>query len=372
MKNKGSYLSRILSLITVISLLLLSCGSAFAAPEVTTAEMKGQYLVDESPVKGVSFDIYKIADFQGGVTFTWTEEFSKYGITIPDFLSAEESSTFTNTLVGYIQRDKLNSIKHGVTDDSGSFEFKNLELGMYIVVGQRYETQTHIYEPVPFIVFFPHATEEGIPAYSTEVLVKPRMVEQLPKVDRHVLKVWDDSTTSSRPDSISVQLLKDGEVYETIELSAENNWRHSWKDLDGRHEWRCIEKDKVSGYTTSSKEEGLTYVITNKRNTPPPPSTYTPPPTPTRPTPFASVEVPSITIPEGVPILAEYPNLPEEPPAEPEPEPEIVPEQPVPKDPVIPKTGQLSWPIPVMTCMGLVSLGGGMIGTKKEDDDKEE
>ena len=41
-------------------------------------------------------------------------------------------------------------------------------------------------------------------------------------VRRQVLKVWEDDGTEARPESVTVQLLRNGEVYETVTLSEEN------------------------------------------------------------------------------------------------------------------------------------------------------
>ncbi len=56
----------------------------------------------------------------------------------------------------------------------------------------------------------------------------------IPTVDFPVTKVWEDNNDelNIRPESISVELLKDGEATgETVELNANNNWTHTFKDL---------------------------------------------------------------------------------------------------------------------------------------------
>lgn len=57
-------------------------------------------------------------------------------------------------------------------------------------------------------------------------------------IERKVLKVWrDDGNEEKRPEQIVVQLLRDGEVYDTVTLSNDNNWRYTWPELSADHHW---------------------------------------------------------------------------------------------------------------------------------------
>ena len=77
-------------------------------------------------------------------------------------------------------------------------------------------------------------------------------------------KIWEDeSTPALRPESISVQLLCDGEVYDTAILSEENGWYYLWSGLDPDHDWSVAEEDVPVGYTVLTSREGWAYVITN-------------------------------------------------------------------------------------------------------------
>ena len=61
-----------------------------------------------------------------------------------------------------------------------------------------------------------------------------------------MLKVWEDGDQeTTRPESVRVQLLRDGEVYDTVTLSAENGWRHTWEDLSKQFVWQVIEEAEL-------------------------------------------------------------------------------------------------------------------------------
>lgn len=92
--------------------------------------------------------------------------------------------------------------------------------------------------------------------------------EHLDKTKHTVQKVWvgDDK---NRPDSITVQLLRDGKVYKEAELNDDNHWAYTWTRLDESYEWTAVEKDVPDGYEVSYTNVGNLTVITNtKKNTP--------------------------------------------------------------------------------------------------------
>ncbi|MFR9098501.1 MAG: Cna B-type domain-containing protein [Anaerostipes hadrus] len=66
-------------------------------------------------------------------------------------------------------------------------------------------------------------------------------------VDYKVAKVWQDSNNKyqKRPENITVQLLRDGEVYQEVQLSEDNNWQYAWNDLSSKYQWEAIEKKKT-------------------------------------------------------------------------------------------------------------------------------
>lgn len=49
--------------------------------------------------------------------------------------------------------------------------------------------------------------------------------------DINVQKLWEDNTASTRPDSIKVRLYKDDEIFDTVDLNSENDWKYEWEGL---------------------------------------------------------------------------------------------------------------------------------------------
>ena len=80
------------------------------------------------------------------------------------------------------------------------------------------------------------------------------------------MKVWEDDGTEARPESVTVQLLRNGEVYDTVTLSDENGWSHTWTGLDKDDTWQVVEADVPDDYTVTVTREGITFVVTNTRS----------------------------------------------------------------------------------------------------------
>lgn len=187
------------------------------------------------------------------------------------------------------------------------------------------------------------------------------------KAELRVLKVWEDNDNAAgvRPGSVTVDLLRNGELYDTVELSAGNNWRHTWTGLSKTAQWQVVEREQAN-YTVSVSTGGVTQVITN---------TYSTDITEDKP-PLIDMEDPDVPLDPGFPggsdptpedpLYPDDPNVPLDPgvPGDPDnpgstPAPgEDIPDEDVPLE-MLPQTGLLWWPVPIMAVLGvaLVLLG---------------
>lgn len=83
-------------------------------------------------------------------------------------------------------------------------------------------------------------------------------------VDIFVSKVWKDDGSDLRPDSISVQLYRNGKAYgDEVTLSENNNWRYTWSGLKDSYTWTVEEVDVPDGYVSESSRVGNRWIITN-------------------------------------------------------------------------------------------------------------
>jgi hypothetical protein len=77
-----------------------------------------------------------------------------------------------------------------------------------------------------------------------------------------VLKVWYGAGVT-HPTSVAVTLYRDSEPYETVTLSAANNWRHTWEGLTDEFQWTVDEPSVPSGYTKSIRQDGWRFTVVN-------------------------------------------------------------------------------------------------------------
>lgn len=119
----------------------------------------------------------------------------------------------------------------------------------------------------------------------------------------HVLKVWKKDNKKSRPKSIEVCLLRsDGIVVDRVVLNSDNQWSTTWNHLSTLYTYRVMETSVPSGYKESCTREKDTIVLTNTGN-----------------------------------FMDKVKK----------------------KDEVLPNSGQLWWPVPVLLFVGLVLFGLG-------------
>lgn len=104
------------------------------------------------------------------------------------------------------------------------------------------------------------------PVYQTEGtktviqnVYKTEPIDQ--KTSLTVEKVW--AGEQPHPDAVTAVLLANGEARETVTLSAENNWQHTWTALDASVNWSAVEQDVPAGYKATYETNGQTVTITN-------------------------------------------------------------------------------------------------------------
>ncbi len=339
------------------------------------------YYDEKLPIAGAKFDLYHVGTISEDAKFSLTGDFSDYPVAV-DSLEEEGWEDLARTLYGYAQRDEREPIDTGRTDVYGNLKFPvqmdSLKPGLYMAVADRHVQNGKIYTAEPFMVWMPDRNiETGEWCYEVTALPKQ---EQIPAdkepefISRKVLKVWNDERTYRRPTKITVDLLKDGQVYDSAALNASNNWRFTWENLSDEFLWTVAEQE-VNGYTVSVGKEGITFVITNTSepsepgnpgggggssggsDTPPEPKN----PVPELPKP-PGVERSqrsgggSDDAPSWAPSFTDDLEL------------QFIDMMQVPLAGWLPQTGQLWWPVPLLTASGLLFLIVGLIVRRKEQD----
>lgn len=242
---------------------------AFAAPCFAAEPLRCTVHCESAaaaPVAGVTFSFYQVATVSGDNGYVPTAAFEKYAIAL-DGLSAAETKAAAETLAAYAARDQLIPTDQGLTDANGNAAFPNhtdsLKEGLYLLVGDPFviDGAPHRFEPT--LLELPARGSGGSLLY--HVMCSPKHSEDTAITSLTVTKSWQDNNSSSRPSSVEAELLRDGAVYATATLNAENNWRHSWDNLPADSDWQVTEKTVPDHYTVQIQREGNSVVITNTR-----------------------------------------------------------------------------------------------------------
>lgn len=117
--------------------------------------------------------------------------------------------------------------------------------------------QEIIYEIVEDAVdgYTPTVTDP-IKETDNNITIVIRNTHELETTEILIEKVWDDlGNENSRPDSITVNIYANGELFETVEITAENNWTYTLaglqKHLNGEEIVYTIEEVELADYVTS-------------------------------------------------------------------------------------------------------------------------
>ena len=291
---------RTLALLATVLCLLTSVAQAAGSIDLTRKPtLTLTYRDGKTALSGAKFSIYRVADADETGELTVRSEFDEFDLDIRG-KNDRRWREMAQTLESYVLRREFTPTDSGKTDKTGMLTFptqgKTLAAGLYLVIGERHTQGGNDYDAEPFFALLPtQDLENNEWVYDVSANVKfgkTPVPDDGDTVTRKVLKVWDDDGAGdSRPQEITVELLRNGKVYDTVKLSEKNNWRYTWLDLDADARWSVTEKT-VSGYTVSITREGITFVVTNTKkpdrtdtpDTPVKPSNPSKPSSPAKPT----------------------------------------------------------------------------------------
>lgn len=323
---------RTLALLAAVLCLLTSVAQAAGSIDLTRKPtLTLTYRDGKTALSGAKFSIYRVADADETGELTVRSEFDEFDLDIRG-KNDRRWREMAQTLESYVLRREFTPTDSGKTDKTGMLTFptqgKTLEAGLYLVIGERHTQGGNDYDAEPFFALLPtQDLENNEWVYDVSANVKfgkTPVPDDGDTVTRKVLKVWDDDGAGdSRPQEITVELLRNGKVYDTVKLSEKNNWRYTWLDLDADARWSVTEKT-VSGYTVSITREGITFVVTNTKK---PDRTDTP----------------------DTPVKPSNPSKPSSP-----------------AKPTLPQTGAVWWHVEALALSGLVFLILGALDRKTE------
>jgi hypothetical protein len=225
------------------------------------------YCYGETAFSGVEVKLYQIADVSADFHYTLTKMFETSGLILEGIRTNGEWNVVRSTLEAHILADNIAPAFTAVTSEAGQVRFDGLKTGMYLAIVDQIQQGEWYYQFDSALVAVPGLGTDGRWQYSVSVNAKG---EALPPADSDktielkVLKLWrGDEGRSDRPQSIVVEIFRNGESFETVTLSAENNWAYTWSAKDDGSTWMVVERNVPKGYVMTLEQREATFVVTN-------------------------------------------------------------------------------------------------------------
>ena len=239
-------------------LLLLTCSYTVFAEEFDwgkTGSISVTLIEQEQnePIVGAELSVYYIAtvmlDADRNLIYDYNEDFKKLDTAIDD-------TSLATKLDAFVSQHSVPSTKM-TTNADGTALYNELPLGLYFV------KQTGAVEGfapcTPFLVTVPN---EKNGEYVYEVNASPKTeVARLTAIT--IKKVWNTDESTKATESVTVQLLKNGNVVKTATLNAQNKWQITYNDMPESDAYSIKEVDVPKGFTATVKRNGYVFTVTN-------------------------------------------------------------------------------------------------------------
>lgn len=253
----------------VLLCVLLVCPIDGNAAELETGRscsLTLDYSANGKGFEGLEIRIYRVAEAFSDGTFELITPYAGYPVKIHGITSQKEWKDAAHTLNSYLHADHLKADRTEKTDAKGKAVFGELKTGLYLIDGVTAKNSKGIYTFESFLVYLPTPLEGGSFNYQVNAKPKYRFEEKETERTASVLKLWkDNGKESQRPDSVEVNILKDGSIWKSVILNEDNHWTYSWKIPAGSGQWSVVEKNVPKGYTVAVSSNGTSFVIVNTK-----------------------------------------------------------------------------------------------------------
>ena len=250
--------------------------NAAAALDVTAeASLTLRYEQSGTVFGDLPVRLYRVAEARADGTFALVEPFDTYPLNIHGIQTQDGWQTVAETLHAYLVADGVAPTRESVTDQRGIAQLNGLQTGLYFVWEATAETNDGTYRFNQFLVYLPTPSTDG--SYNYHVEAKPKCTQFVPATHYTVTKLWqDDGHEADRPTDVTVDIYKDGILYETQRLGSDNRWSYTWSvSADDHASWTVAERAVAAPYTVTVQKSGNVFTLINTRPTAPtaPPET---------------------------------------------------------------------------------------------------
>lgn len=278
MNNRTAKHRIIMALCCMFALMLATIGlgapTATAADSTTDASAAANtngsitvtYEYQDAALNLATINLYYLADWSAKGGYTPAGDFpdhSKYPVDW-DILNADQQTLrdFANTMAGYIAVNKPAADNTLKTDSAGVATFNQLKDGLYLAVVAPYEDNVLTCQTAAMLIALPNVHKNADEQRTLSIEPKADCAVP-PTTTISVNKVWKDKNSAKRPESVKMNLLQDGKIYDSIMLDNANDWKYTWKGLQAKHEYTVVEANVPGNYTALVDRENNDYTVTN-------------------------------------------------------------------------------------------------------------
>lgn len=246
-------------IIFCLTILLISTCSYTVFAEEYNPDLTGSISVtltdkkQNEAIVGAELSVYYVAtvllDDDGNLMYDYTDDFKQFDTAIDD-------TELATKLDAFVSQHNVPSTKI-TTNIDGTALCNGLPLGLYFI------KQTGAVEGfapcTPFLVTVPNE-KDGEYLYKVNASPKTE-VARLTSIT--IKKVWNTDESTEAADSVTVQLLKNGNVVKTATLNAQNNWQVTYTDMPESDAYSIKEVNVPKGFTATYMQNDYVFTVTN-------------------------------------------------------------------------------------------------------------
>ena len=227
------------------------------------------YGYDGTPFSGQTVKLYKIAEVTEDFQYALTPYFAASNLILNGVQTNSEWNVIRSTLDVYILANNIAPTQTVTTNEAGNACFESLTPGLYLASAVQVIHGDLRCSFDSALVALPGLNTDGYWQYQIAVAAKPEIlppVEPDDEIELKVLKLWKgDENRTDRPQSIEVEIFRNGTSYETVTLSESNHWSYTWSVKDDGADWKVIERNIPKGYAMTVERRVSSFVLTNTR-----------------------------------------------------------------------------------------------------------
>ena len=253
---------------TVTLLGSMAAVTAFAAGDIDTEKecsLKLHYQHDGQGFGENEVKLFRVAEVSAYGEYRLTGSFAKYRVKVNGVQTQTEWKEAAATLAAYAAADSVQPEQTAKTDTDGIVYFSTLKSGMYLVISEDAVNDERNTIFAPFLISLPNLDESD--NWVFDISANPKSETHYPtpsEIEHKVVKLWNDADYKRhRPESITIDILKNGEKVSGQVLSEENDWSYAWTAPDDGSVWQAVEREVPEHYTVTVREDDNIITITN-------------------------------------------------------------------------------------------------------------